>query len=152
MAAVPGSGTIGSANLVSVFGGAAPQLSSQYYRGGARVPATRTTSGFWTYGDWEGYFYQPLGGGQYRVEFFDDGFDGNQRWYWGSSVPFHVGLGTSLLTGGYLYERGPAQGGGDYSIRRRTAVFTSGTTTNINTGVPTSGQISSNQWYGAETA
>jgi hypothetical protein len=85
-------------------------------------------------------------------------------WSGGVLISATPGTGTIFnfgTTSGFQFERGSLAGtaatGGTtyffYQIRSRSfSTTTTTTTTNINTGVPTSGQISSNQWYGAETA
>jgi hypothetical protein len=172
MATMPASGTIGSATLASVFGGTAPRLSSQFYRGGARVPATRTTTTTTTtFGTWSAYRFNAftLGGGP-------DPGNVNDGWIlleqkstgfivsgeiWSGGVFIGNSTGTLFNFGsgsGFQFERGALVGSNEdstytyyfYQIRSRSFSTTTTTSTvDVNTGVPTSGQISSNQWYGA---
>lgn len=170
MATMPASGAISSSNLASVFGGTAPRLSSQFYRGGARVPATlTTTTTTTTFGAWSAYRFNALtlGGGPDPNNVSDgwvlkdvSGFlVGHGIWSGGVSVGNSTGtIITVGVESGFQVERGASAGtvvSGSttyffYEIRSRGFNTTTTTSTvDVNTGVPTSGQISSNQWYGA---
>lgn len=140
------------ANIRDALGGSNPVSLSQYYRGGPRVPTTRTvtvrdpSSGeylnrsgplfFWfqslTYGG------SPLGAA-----------------FWWNSASTNAGGGepTSFTTGGFTYFRGTfnERRFGDHTIEDFYGIFrTSSSTVSINTGVPSSGQISISQLFGAE--
>lgn len=145
-------GTVTQYNLQNVqdaLGGAHPISMSEYYRGGAYVPTTRTVS--------EGPFYNNTGNGP-----------GNYYWLVRTNIPrrseglwntdtsqkywapvFYLAndtTTTSYTVGGYTYLRGAyvtGINGGLYQISRTSIA-------NINTGVPASGAISLNQLLGAE--
>ena len=136
--AIKTSGTISFTDIVNEFGGAAPYSLNQYYRGGARVPATRNT-----------YIRDPASGGLYSPlppMSMWIGMTG-EVWWNGSRVASGAG-GTSVIVGEWTYHRGdvdPTGSAGSWYIVYRTK----GGTTAINTNVPTSGQISFSQFYGA---
>ena len=148
MATLQSSGAISIANIASVMGGAAPHSLSEYYRGGAYVPSTRTvstvvrepTSGdyYVNPGNINGRWVNSLGG---TNSYYFDGTKGHTS-------------ATSLTTGGYTYYRGSYKGyvSGKAGSEYRYGIYrTSGSTTtvNINGSVPTSGAISLSNFYGA---
>ena len=148
MATLQTSGAISIANIASVMGGAAPHSLSEYYRGGAFVPSTRTVSTVVrepTSGD---YYSNP--GNIYGLWVLLSG--SSNYFFWGGRVG--ITSATSITTGGYTYYRGTYRevvydkGGAEY----RYGIYrTSGSTTtvNINGSVPTSGAISLSNFYGA---
>jgi len=152
MPALPTSGPMSIGTLNGFFSGSGTALSN-FYRGGGRVPSTRTStvtirepsSGEY----WNGSF-------QWRV----DSFQSTVIWGGGST-----GLGsgttnyTSVTSGGYTYFRGSLRADifdnegvllwSEYGIFR---TYPSTVTTAINTGVPSSGTISLSNFYGAENS
>lgn len=156
-----GSGTISLANLATEFGGAAPHSLSEYYRDGAYTPSTKTVSTF---------VREPSSGDYYSdtapsYSWVDVGYGGGggtantSGATWNGASVFE-GIATnvdSYTVGGYTYYQGSYRGyvpGGDYSkefwyygIYRTSG---SSSTVSINTGIPSSGQISLSQFYGAE--
>lgn len=139
------------ANVQAALGGANPISMSEYYRGGAYVPTSRTTT-----------VREPTSGENYNYpsspytwwEVIYTPFSSvTVRW---SGAEFYAGANiniTSATSGGYTYFRGSYRGtvsdpyGGGYYLY---GVYrTSSSTTTINTGVPASGQISLSQLYGA---
>lgn len=130
------------ANIRDALGGSNPVSMSQYYRGGARVPTTRTTT------TTEGPFFDNANYYWYRRT------TGNNQLRWAGVTVVNGTYGDvgSISAGGYLYIRGAFQSGTGsglnpfkYAISRQYT-----TTTNINTGVPSSGTISISQLLGAE--
>jgi hypothetical protein len=132
------------ANVQAALGGSNPIGMNEYYRGGAYVPTTRTTA-----------TREPASGGV---------FNGTQYWYIGGTsaymrfspyvnsqiqIPGNGSFVTSYSTGGATYFRFAyiySCYGTDYYSLYRTA----SSSVSINTGVPSSGQISISQLYGAE--
>lgn len=150
---LPASGAISLQDLITEFGGGTKL--TDFYRGGARVPATRVVA---LYGTWSSYFYQyglTGGGNPYYVR-QRTGLQ-NVVFVWnGATVATLINQGGvssgagSVIVGGYQYSAGSYQEvDGEYtlySIRRRTY---SETTESINTDVPTSGAIFLTDFYGA---
>ena len=146
------SGAISLLNLQNEFGGSNPISISEYYRGGGLVPSTTTT-------------YQPASGfAEVSLSTPFNGWAQRQdspytvRIFWNSNtqvVEFSgadLGSPSSYTTGGWTYYRDTNATftnipfvGANYDvweIRRQQTV-------NINTSVPTSGQISLSNFYGA---
>lgn len=150
---LPASGVISINDLNTFFTGSGTAMSN-FYRGGGRVPSTKTVvtrepaSGF-LYGE-QTYGWQ-----------FPSSFFGTPniwiRWdgvFVADSIP---SPGTSYTIGNITYYRGPdvmAFGNDNQPHGQKVDIFNIyrevTTTPNINTGIPTSGQISLNQFYGAE--
>jgi hypothetical protein len=131
-------------NITNLFGGSG-QLT-QYYRGGSYIPATKTVN----------FTAREPSSGQYQSLYdylFEDNNDTNLTYVrWANTTIAVVAYGTSAVTSGiYTYYRGSlfATSGLDnyYGIYRE---YPSSYTQNINTGIPTSGQISVLQFLGAE--
>lgn len=142
-------GTVTAYNLANVqaaLGGVNPISMSEYYRGGPFVPTTRTvitrdpTSG-------EIYNYPS----NFWRNYYGAGFSDI---YWFSGGPGQIGGGpaniTSFTNGGWTYYRG--------TFRFREATYgidfygfwrEQSSTAPANTGVPSSGQISLSQLFGA---
>lgn len=133
------SGAISFSQLQSRFGGSNPIYFSEYYRNGSYVDGTGsvTTTLGPSYSANNTYWYY---------------VGSTLSLYWsGSSVyqASHSTQPTSITTGGYTYTRGSYHSSNDYGAfyyisRSQT------TTSSINTGIPTSGTISLNQFYGAQ--
>lgn len=144
-------GTVTQANLANVrdaLGGTNPVSMSQYYRGGPRVPATRTVI---TRDPPSGEYYSLSGTVRYWRNYFGAGFSDVQ----GSA--FGLGAGgpanaTSLTAGGWTFFRGTLRvsNADGYPLNLHAVWRQQSSTTNINTGVPASGQISISQLVGAE--
>jgi hypothetical protein len=144
------SGPISIANLNGFFPGSGTSMSN-FYRGGGRVPTTKTvtvvtrepSSGY----IFQGFVYSWLysGNGQ-AVQIFWPG--GNTGWLYGyPSNPW------SLTFGNVTYYRATASGR-DKDNNSHDGIYrtvTSSSAVSINTGIPSSGQISLSQFYGAET-
>jgi hypothetical protein len=141
-----GSGAISIGNLDSFFTAGGTSMSS-FYRGSSRVPATKTvttitrdpTSGF-PWNDQEFWIWRVSGDEVILV--------------WGGTViaVLSTPAATSYTVGNITYFRGTLRyineyGAYTYHIYRE---ISSSSTTNINTGIPSSGQISLSQFYGAE--
>jgi hypothetical protein len=163
---LPSSGALSINDIRNLFGGPASPSMANYYRGGAFIPATKSTS-----------VREPSSG-----QFFIDVFPGSYLWttrpsgnsignpngqvFGGNIVnwnnPYIVaqqsvgnGVLTSATIGGATYFRGTFQNGfyvakGNFTENRWGIFRETTTTTSINTGIPTSGQISISQFYGAE--
>lgn len=134
------SGAISLSDIQGEFGGSNPISMSEYYRNGSYVPSTisSTTTSSW-YGQFSPayYFIQPAGTSSYTA-------------YWNGT---YIGQSTggSITTGGYTYERGSLwntisdKSGTTYYYEIRQ---TGTTSTTVNSGIPTSGTISFDQFYG----
>lgn len=143
MANLPSSGAISINSIKSLFGGPASPSLANYYRGGAYIPATKsvtvTEGEYYNINTW---YWNQLSSAQIIIKWNNTQiFNGNGNF-------------TSYSSGGYIYYRGTFRQTvypytGPYSSFYgvyRTYV----STVNINTGIPSSGQISLSQFYGAE--
>lgn len=152
------SGTISIGDLRTEFGDTGSSSLSEFYRGGSLVPATTTTTTYEPGPGTSNYNYSltsPLYG---WLE--DEYYPYTVYIYWNDSVitsftQSYAGEISIDTYGGWTYVRfsSPTATGvniGDgttysiYQIRRQQS-----STTNINTGVPTSGTISLSDFYGA---
>ena len=158
MAYLHTSGAISFSQLQSHFGGGNPIYMSEYYRNGSYVPSIYTVTTTTTTTT-----RSPGSGSNYSVWNGSSGYEwrvigtSSTQIYWGSST-ITTGASssaTSYTSGGWTYYRSTfvVQ---NYSIyryriyRQQTTTSTSTTTTNINTGIPSSGTISMNQFYGGQ--
>lgn len=139
------SGAISILNLRDFFPGLGNGNSlSNYYRGGGRVPTTKQVS-----------TRTPASGDLYNIstDVWIEQFDSK-----GGLSTYTIRFGgvvvgnftsaanlTSYTSGSATYYRSTDRGGGYYAIYRIAP-----STVNINTGIPSSGAISLNQFYGAE--
>ena len=154
------SGAISLLNLQNEFGGSNPINISEYYRGGGRVPSTRTTY-VTTYEPASGFtevsLSSPLNGWAQRQ---DSPY--TVRIFWNSNtqvVEFsgaNLGIPSSYTIGGWTYSRDITAtvtnepfAGAYYDVWEIKRQQTTSTVVNINTSVPESGQISLNNFYGA---
>lgn len=138
------------ANVQSALGGANPISMSEYYRGGAYVPTTRSTTvtegPAYSINNYDFVYYTFLGTGT-SLAYWNASSQGG---YPSQSVSGEVG---SMTGGAFTYIRGSYVGrtGSSFSGYRYhyyiTRQYQSSTT--INTGVPSSGAISISQLYGA---
>lgn len=165
MATLQTSGQISIGNLRSHFGDSGDSRMSEFYRGGGRVPATRTVPIT---------VREPATGESYDVSntgsnrFWETGgvadpFD-QPRLVWNQVLIANVAPTTSYTIGSVTYFRGTLReirtetygpGGCQgfcttesywYAVYR---TYPSTRTDQINTGIPTSGQIALSQFYGA---
>lgn len=136
------SGAISIANLNSFFPGSGTSMSN-FYRGGGRVPTTKTVTTV-TREPTSGEFYNRSN------TFFANG--GDVLWF-GANVSGGQAFNmTSWTVGNVTYFRGTARESDEYGTYYGIfRTITSSSTVSINTGIPSSGQISLNQFYGAET-
>ena len=152
MAFLHTSGSISFAQLQSHFGGSNPIGINEYYRNGSYVPSIYTVTTTTTTTT-----RQPSSGTTYVA--------GSTYWLttsgiylmWNGTNVVNGGSYTltSTTAGGWTYYRGALvssnYGISQYRIhRQQSTTSTSTTTTNINTGIPSSGTISMNQFYGGQ--
>jgi hypothetical protein len=150
MATLAASGAISIGTLNSFFSGSGTSMSN-FYRGGARVPSTRTVAIT---------VREPSSGEYYQFRWYwDQDFSINRSdIFWGgvyTGIVANINA-TSVTSGSFTYFRGSfrdtvfdGEGGVIryyYGIYR---TYPSTTTTQINTGVPSSGTISLSNFYGA---
>ncbi len=154
MATLQSSGAISLSQVQAVMGGANPISLSEYYRGGAYVPSTKTvdvrepTSGEYFDYTSPAPFYTWL---YYPQTLVDDAI----YWYPGGPNPLRIARGsTSYTYSGYTYFKGTfrVQTLASYTVYSNWhAIYrTSPSTVSINGNVPTSGAISLSNFYGAE--
>ena len=144
------SGAISLSQVQGEFGGSNPISMSEYYRGGSYVPTT-VGGAAGSYSSYQGslpnYYWEDTAGGFLSL-----------KWN-GSTVYNGSNSATTITASGYDYNRGTlfnssggGKGGGPttnyYRIRRRTTA----STTTVNTGIPSSGTISMNQFYGGRNS
>ena len=170
------SGSISLSELASEFGGSAHHSLSEYYRGGANVPTTITTGvAQGSFSAYQGNVTGATGSTGvvtsvnyfWKIQFFSSSvvWNGVDK---PNTNPLEL---TGILSGphtqtlflsndGFEYERGPLIGNFQvpsgspgftlaanlYQVRRRQAATT--TTTTVNTGIPSSGQVSLTDFYG----
>jgi hypothetical protein len=138
------SGPISLQNVKTVFGGPTSPAMNNYYRGGTYLPSSVTTSAL---------VYEPAGGGfiwvRYDYYFWVLDYDVGVIWN-GAFVGTNPGYANTTATIGiYTYYKGAQSPvSGRFYIRR---TYTGTTTTSVNASVPSSGQISMSQFYGATT-
>lgn len=153
MPTITGSGAISLGNIADVMGGTTPHSMSEYYRNGGLVPSTKTGSVRTpTTGEYGTHTGAPAN--SYASYYFYTTTAGATVWWNGVNVfssfagggPFtQVTPAGSTIT----YYRGAALAGAPadtYSVYR----IDSAGTVNINGNIPTSGQISIGNFYGAE--
>ena len=156
------SGAISLGNLQTQLGGANPISISEYYRGGAYVPSTRSTvtrepaSGYLLNTGQPGYCWYVTASAPNVSSI------GSNQVYWGGSGLNYVWAGSGNVasvtvgaytyyrvdTGGWAYQSG-GHGSPGYYLAYLGIYRTSTSTVSINTGVPSSGTISLSQFYGA---
>ena len=148
---LPSSGAISIADLNTFFPGSGTAMSN-FYRGGARVPSSKTvlinrqpSSGEFYLSNSSGYVWAQGGFGTAPDVFL----------IWGSQLGTFPVTANTATTGGWTYFRGTFRQDaydqyGQYIWSEYAIYRGQYSTTNINTGIPTSGQISLSQFYGAE--
>jgi len=134
------------ASIQSALGGSNPISLSEYYRGGAYVPTTRsTTVREPSSGEYYNWPSSPYTWWERQV-----GVASYARWF---DALYSTGnTSTSVTSGIYTYYRGSYRrtiNDGYFNYELYGIYRTYGSTTSINTGVPSSGQISISQLYGA---
>jgi hypothetical protein len=147
MAQVQASGQIDILDLVTVFGGSAPHRLQEYYRGGSLVPASRFIPASTSYGPYGGEVYSAFNPVSY-VQFVG----GTTGWafYFNGTYLGNSPGSTSFFTGTVQYTQGTNRDGDLSAIKGRSYTTTPASTVNINTGVPASGRIRLQDFYGAE--
>lgn len=166
MATLPSSGPLSINDIKNVMGGPASPSMANYYRGGAYVPSTKTVTTN-TRSPTSGSYYQYCCATSRRFWYV---FNSNgQQFGPGSFQIYAPSLGVDIVlynqssqpstytTGNRTYYKGTLQYNYYDGAYNEYAWFydfywidTSTSTVNINTSVPTSGQISISQFYGAE--
>jgi hypothetical protein len=155
MANLQASGAIAIGDIKNLFGGPASPSMSNYYRGGSYIPASKTTtvSGTTREPSSGEYYVVPTGYNWYWYQ------TGGKNVYWnGSIVASNQPQTGSITVGNVTYYSGTLRSNqvGSYNTVNqiyavyRTYPYSSTTTVNINTGIPSSGQISLSQFYSAE--
>jgi hypothetical protein len=147
------SGAISLSQVQGHWGGGNPISMSEYYRNGSYVPSiyTETTTTTTT-------TRQPSSGSNYSVlapayRWTASGLGVAVVWAGTTISNSAASTATSFTSGGWTYYRSTYVGN-SYSFnyyrlyRQQTTTSSSTTTTNINTGIPSSGQISMSQFYG----
>lgn len=142
------SGDISINNIKTLFGGPTSPSLANYYRGGAYVPTTKTVSytarepASGQYAD-GGYFWQQTYNSKTNIYSYFLTWAGSRVWQSSSSN----GAITSYTLGNITYYKGTFYGVWTFGIYR---TYPSSYQQAINTGIPSSGTISLNQFYGAE--
>lgn len=135
MASLQASGAISLANIQGVMGGDNPISLSEYYRGGAYVPATQAiyNSSGPVY-DQINTYYKKTPGGDLTIK-------------WGGAVIVSnsPGFPDSYTINGYTYYRGARMNTYDYEVTRTYYTYPA-----INTNIPSSGGISFSQFFSAQ--
>lgn len=136
------------ASIQSALGGSNPISLNEYYRGGSYVPTTRSST---TREPTSGENYSVGTPAYYFINFVGNGNTG-VAWQGSVNVSVPGEAVTSYTYGGYTYYRGTFRQrvAASYFQEYRYGIYrTYSTSTSINTGVPSSGQISISQLYGA---
>lgn len=144
-------GTVTAYNMASIqsaLGGSNPISLSEYYRGGAYVPTTRSTT---VRDPTSGEYWNSVNNWWWEV--YDSVV--TFRVYWNrTNLGFQTpGSATSWSNGGYIYYRGSLRSTYYPPYSPPTFYYgvyrTYSSSVSINTGVPSSGSISISQLYGA---
>ena len=134
------SGTISFSDIQSQFGGSNPIAISEYYKNGSYVSAPKNTA---TYSS----SYRVVRTGSW-------GSNGYVYFYWAGTVKSSI-TGYTTFAGAYGLDLQDAGDGylynveGNYSASSFTQYFVISRYNKANYNLPTSGQISMNQFYGA---
>ncbi len=152
MGTVTSSGVISLNAIKEALGGPTSPALSNYYRGGAYTPSTKTVSTVVREPSSGEYYNYPIYG---WVRQSETNF-GYIRWN-NTTITDAAGFSAASYTsGGWTYYRGSHRDfqndENGWGIYYAALYRQQGSTTNvsINTGVPSSGQISMSQFYGAE--
>ena len=139
MSTLQTSGAITLANIQSQFGGSNPISMSEYYKGGSYVSAPKNTA---TYSS----DYRVIRQGSW-------GSNGNVYFYWAGTLKSNIN-GYTTFAGTYgLDLQDPGDGylynvEGNYSANNWVQYFVISRYNKANYNLPTSGQITMNQFYG----
>jgi hypothetical protein len=141
--ALPASGAISLSQVQTEFGGANPIDMSEYYRGGANVPASKSVT----------VLVREPGPGTTNwdaTSLVRVPNSGLSTWMWRGTTVAVINSGiSSVVVNGWTYVRGgifrPAANHDDWQLRRQQNQTT---VTNMNVNIPASGGISFNQLYG----
>lgn len=145
-------------NVQAALGGANPISMSEYYRGGAYVPTTRTIT-VQTRDPSSGDYYSSAYLWRHDSSGYNPGSTaGSTLAFWNSATIVNTSSNVSSVTSGNTTTyRGSFRSfsyDGTYGISSNYfgvyRITTSTSTVSINTGVPSSGTISISQLYGAE--
>jgi len=145
---LPSSGTLTILDIVGEFGGVASHGLQEYYKDGGLVPSSRTELVI-------GSYTEPVKDSYTSWSTHTDDLQLKIRWPYTTS--YHSDISDrfvdTYLKGNYRYAR---SGGAviegswyEYAVKRR---LEENQTVSINTGVPTTGEISIYDFYGAEAA
>lgn len=158
---LPSSGPLSINDIRNLFGGPASPSMANYYRGGTYIPATKSSttrepsSGQYFSEGFSAYLWGTRPSGNAVGSANGQVFGGNLVYWNGFLATVGFGVINSATISGATYFRGSFVYGFYISKNNYTENFwgiyrETTTTTNINTGIPTSGQISISQFYGAE--
>ena len=140
MSTLQTSGSISFSDIQTQFGGSNPIALSEYYKNGSYVTATENIPGYSTN-------YRAVRTGSW-------GSNGNVYFYWAGTLKSNI-TGYTTFAGAYGLDLQDAGDGylynilGNYSASSFTQYFTISRYNKANYNLPTSGQISMNQFYGA---
>lgn len=155
MAYLQSSGEISLSQVQSHWGGSNPISMGEYYRNGSYVPSTVTVTTTTTTTTREPSSGSNLSLTNPQTQWYTFGAAGGITVRWAGSTivsSYDPWTATSLTSGGWTYYRdtyySQTYGVISYRVyRQQTTTSSSSTNTNINTGIPTSGTISMNQFY-----
>jgi hypothetical protein len=140
MSTLQTSGSIAFSEIQTQFGGSNPIALSEYYKGGSYVSAPENI---------------PTYSSDYRVVRNGSwGSNGNVYFYWAGTLKSSIN-GYTTFAGAYSLDLQDAGDGylynvvGNYSASTWVQYFTISRYNKANYNLPTSGQISMNQFYGA---
>lgn len=147
MATLQTSGAISLSQVQSVLGGGNPISMSEYYRGGAYTPATVSQP----YAVTEGPYFNNSNrwlvfAGNYADTILFGGTHWNQGY--GRNMTSYSVSGYTFYRGAYVRINSDKIVGNYYEYYISRSYWAS-SSTNVNTGVPSSGTISMSNFYGA---
>lgn len=134
---LPASGPMSTLDMVGEYSSPEPGNTGQLYRNGSYVPDSIEETNIGSYGSTQFSAFSP----RYFYEW-------NGPIYW-NDVQIRGGGATDItgtyISGGYQYQAVADQGGGVYSVRRRTYAVVD---TPVNQNVPESGANDTDNYYG----
>jgi len=151
--ALPSSGSISVGDIAAEFGGGGAHGLNEYFRGGANVVSSQTTT---TAGGWVSPVTQSTAHTRYQ-NYFPISNSYPDRWIINGVSHDGVPNGPSYFyLGAYKYVRIAVTSLADYgwitvvywNVKRYTWQAGTNITTNYNTGIPTTGEISLSDFYG----